>query len=82
MTEEKAKQMIEEKGGDWNIFMTWMFGKTVGKDKYGSPSYYEWDIKLFINSMCIRSSEGLSTNELANRIRGHFEQKKNRMVFE
>lgn len=48
MTEQKAKQKIENAGGNWNTFLYWMRGQTVSIYPDGTTCFYECDVDEFI----------------------------------
>lgn len=59
MKEQEAKKLIEEAGGSWEDFVSWMFGQTVGLNDDGSTDWYDWDVKRFIGYGCKAKNEPL-----------------------
>ena len=48
MTTHEAKSVIEDAGLDWEKFVDWMQGQTVGMYEDGSTNWYVWDVQKFI----------------------------------
>lgn len=51
MTTKEVQQAIDEAGGDWGDFLTFMVGQTYGIDENGEPDYYERDVQAFIRGI-------------------------------
>ncbi len=51
MKTKETKQKIEEAKGDWNEFLDWMYGQTVGQYPDGDTDWYECDIDNFISQI-------------------------------
>ena len=49
MKEPEVKQLLKDNNISWEDFIKWMHGQTMGLNKDGTPDYYEWDVKRFIN---------------------------------
>jgi len=60
MREKKAKKLIKEAGGSWEVFMNWMIGQTYGFYKDGQPNYYDCDVERFIRYSCNPKNEPLA----------------------
>lgn len=59
MTVNEAKKVVEENGGDWEIFCSWMYGQTCGIDKNGNPDIYDYDVQRFVRYNCNPKNEPL-----------------------
>jgi len=47
MKEKKVKKIIGDE--NWEKFLEWMSGQTVGRNNDGSTDYFESDVKAFEN---------------------------------
>jgi hypothetical protein len=56
MTEHGARQVIETAGGNWDTFLKWMNGQTVGGTPE-NPDYYDYDVARFIRYKCNPANE-------------------------
>ena len=54
---EQAKKKIKDAGGDWEVFMEWMSGQTVGLNDDGSTDFYDYDVNRFIRYKCDPKNE-------------------------
>lgn len=50
MTTKEAKEAIKKADLNWEDFVDWMFGNTVGVDANGETIWYETDVSQFIRS--------------------------------
>lgn len=50
MTTEQTKEAIRIAGGEWDLFVHWMRGQTVGMDEDGNTNWYETDVARFIRN--------------------------------
>ena len=57
MTTKETKNKIKEAGGDWDIFVDWMFGQTVGVSEDGETNWYDHDVDRFIRYKCEPKNE-------------------------
>ena len=48
MTTPEAKSVIEDAGLDWEKFVDWMRGQTVGMYEDGSTNWYAWDVVRYV----------------------------------
>lgn len=49
MTTPEAKSVIEDAGLDWDKFVEWMQGQTVGMYEDGSTNWYVYDVQRYVN---------------------------------
>lgn len=49
MTTQEAKQKIKDAGKDWDKFIDWMNGQTIGGTP-DNPNWYEYDVERFIRN--------------------------------
>jgi hypothetical protein len=47
MTEQQAKTRINQSGKNWDDFLEWMNGQTLGLNPDGTTDYYEYDVETF-----------------------------------
>lgn len=59
MTEQQAKNKIEQAGGSWETFNKWMCGQTCGINEDGTTDIYEYDVDRFIRYKCDPMNEPL-----------------------
>ena len=57
MRENEARQRIKDAGGEWNTFMDWMRGQTLGLYDDGSTDFYDYDVNRFIRYKCNPANE-------------------------
>lgn len=60
MTEQQAKNKIEQAGGSWKTFQNWISGQTCPVLDDGSFGYFEYDVDRFIRYKCDPKNEPLS----------------------
>jgi len=56
LTRRQARKEIEKAGGNWYVFIKWMFGQT-GPIVKGELCYYKYDIDRFIGYKCDPKNE-------------------------
>lgn len=49
MTTPEAKSVIEDAGLDWEKFVEWMQGQTVGVYPNGDTNWYVYDVQRYVN---------------------------------